>query len=226
MSKTYLLVAAVALAVLGGGIFWTTQRGADLPPSLSTAALAQEATATTSSEAALVPDMVLGLADAPVEVIEYASFTCPHCAHFHDTVFGQLKTNFIDTGKVRFVYREVYFDKYGLWAGMVARCGGAEKYFGISDMIYDTQHDWLAPGEDAGISTNLRKIGLKAGLAGEAMDACMKDNDMAKAMVANFQTNAKNDDITGTPSFIIDGQKYSNMSYEEFAKILDEKLAN
>ncbi|MFZ1727718.1 MAG: DsbA family protein [Albidovulum sp.] len=226
MSKTYLLVAAVALAILGGGTFWATQRGADLPPSLSTAALAQEATATTSSEAALVPDMVLGQADAPIEVIEYASFTCPHCAHFHDTAFGQLKTNFIDTGKVRFVYREVYFDKYGLWAGMVARCGGAEKYFGISDMIYDTQHDWLAPGEDAGISTNLRKIGLKAGLSGEALDACMKDNDMAKAMVATFQTNAKNDDITGTPSFIIDGQKYSNMSYEEFAKILDEKLAN
>lgn len=226
MSKTYLLVAAVALAILGGGAFWATQRGADLPPSLSTAALAQEATATTSSEAALVPDMVLGQADAPIEVIEYASFTCPHCAHFHDTAFGQLKTNFIDTGKVRFVYREVYFDKYGLWAGMVARCGGAEKYFGISDMIYDTQHDWLAPGEDAGISTNLRKIGLKAGLSGEALDACMKDNDMAKAMVATFQTNAKNDDITGTPSFIIDGQKYSNMSYEEFAKILDEKLAN
>jgi protein-disulfide isomerase len=226
MSKTHILVSAVALAVLGGSIFLTTQRGANLPPSLSTAALAQEATATTGSEAALVPDMVLGLANAPIEVIEYASFTCPHCAHFHDTVFGQLKTNFIDTGKVRFVYREVYFDKYGLWAGMVARCGGAEKYFGISDMIYDGQRDWLAPGEDAGISANLRKIGLKAGLEGEALDACMKDSDMAKAMVATFQINAKNDDISGTPSFIINGQKYSNMSYEEFAKTLDEKLAN
>ena len=86
--------------------------------------------------------------------------------------------------------------------------------------------DWLAPGEDAGIASNLRKIGLKAGLSGEALDACMKDNDMAKAMVATFQTNAKKDDINSTPSFVIDGQKYANMSYEEFAKTLDEKLAN
>ena len=226
MSKTYLSVAAAAFAVFGGGAFFAVQRGGELPPSLSTAALAQEAAATPSSEAALVPDMVLGQADAPIEVIEYASFTCPHCANFHDTVFDKLKSNFIDTGKVRFVYREVYFDKYGLWAGMVARCGGAQKYFGISDMIYDTQRDWLAPGVDAGIAANLRKIGLKAGLTGEALDACMKDDDMAKAMVATFQTNAKNDDINATPSFIINGEKYSNMSYEDFAGILDEKLAN
>lgn len=226
MSKTHILAAAVALAVIGGGAFWMARQDTVLPPSFSTAAVAQETATSTSSEVALVPDMILGQADAPVEVIEYASFTCPHCANFHENVFDQLKTNYIDAGKVRFVYREVYFDKFGLWAGMVARCGGSEKYFGISDMIYSTQRDWLAPGEDAGIASNLRKIGLKAGLSGEALDACMKDNDMAKAMVATFQTNAKKDDINSTPSFVIDGQKYANMSYEEFAKTLDEKLAN
>ena len=222
MSKTFLIAGAVALATAAGA-FWMSRSGPALP-SLSTAAVAQEATG--SSEAALIPDMVLGQAEAPVEVIEYASFTCPHCANFHETVLGKLKANYIDTGKIRFVYREVYFDKFGLWAGMVARCGGPERYFAISDMIYETQKDWLAPGEAAGIADNLRKIGLKAGLGADQVDACMKDNDMAKALVATYQANATKDEIDSTPSFVIDGQKYSNMSYEEFAKILDEKLAN
>lgn len=223
MSKTFLIAGAVALAVAGGA-FWMSRSGTALPPSLSTAAVAQETTA--ASEAAAIPDMVLGQAEAPVEVIEYASFTCPHCANFHETVLGKLKADYIETGKIRFVYREVYFDKFGLWAAMVARCGGPEKYFPISDMIFETQKDWLAPGEAAGIADNLRKIGLKAGLGADQVDACMKDNDMAKAMVATYQANATKDEINSTPSFVIDGEKYSNMSYEDFAKILDEKLAN
>ena len=222
MSKTILIAGAAAIA-LAGGAFWLTQeRG--VPAAISLEAVAQETN--TSSAAAIVPDMILGKVDAPVEVIEYASFTCPHCAHFHDEVLGQLKANYIDTGKVKFVYREVYFDKFGLWAGMVARCGGAQKYFPISDMIFETQKDWIGDGQPAAIAENLRKIGLKAGLTKEAIDACLNDNDTAKAMVASYQANATKDGIDSTPSFMIDGQKYSNMSYEEFAKILDEKLAN
>lgn len=223
MSKTYLIAGALAVAVLGGAM-WISRDAAPLPPSLTAAAEAQEATV--SSEVATVPDMILGKLDAPVEVIEYASFTCPHCQHFHETVFDELKKNYIETGKVKFVYREVYFDKFGLWAGMVARCGGPKKYFPISDMIYDTQKEWIGDGEPGAIADNLRKIGLKAGLTKEALDACLNDNDKAKAMVAAYQANATRDGINSTPSFVIDGQKYSNMSYEDFARILDEKLAN
>lgn len=223
MSKTHLLAGALAVAVAGGA-FWMTQATAPLPPALSTAAEAQEATV--SSEAAAVPDMIMGQLDAPVEVIEYASFTCPHCADFHETVFDRIKENYIDTGKVKFVYREVYFDKFGLWAGMVARCAGPEKYFPVADMIYDTQEQWIGNGEAAAIAENLRKIGLKAGLTQEALDACLNDNAKAQAMVAAYQANATRDGIDSTPSFVIDGQKYSNMTYEEFAGILDEKLAN
>ncbi|MFN6951175.1 MAG: DsbA family protein [Albidovulum sp.] len=223
MSKTYLVAAALTLAVVGG-MFWMKRGTAPQAPSVSIAADAQEATV--SSEVAAAPDMILGNLDAPVEVIEYASFTCPHCAHFHETVFGKLKANYIDTGKVKFVYREVYFDKFGLWAGMVARCGGPEKYFPISDMIYDTQKQWIGDGEANVIADNLRKIGLKAGLTRESLDACLNDDAKAKAMVAAYQANATRDGIDSTPSFVIDGQKYANMSYEEFSEILDAKLAN
>ena len=224
MSKTPLLAGALAVAVAGGA-FWMTRATAPLPPALTTAAEAQEATV--SSEAAAVPDMVMGQLDAPVEVIEYASFTCPHCAQFHETVFDRIKENYIDTGKVKFVYREVYFDKFGLWAAMVARCAGPEKYYPISDMIYDTQEAWIGNGQEATIAENLRKIGLKAGLSKEALDTCLNDNEKAKAMVAAYQANATRDDISGTPSFIINGEKFSGeMGYEEFAKILEAKLAN
>ena len=188
---------------------------------LAGTAMAQEAAAP-----AAVAELSMGKADAPVTLIEYASYTCPHCQRFHEEVFGKIKANYIDTGKVRFIYREVYFDKYGLWAAMIARCGGEMKYFGISDMLYDTQKDWLAPGDDAGIAENLRKVGLKAGLSADEIDQCMNDEGKARAMVETYQKNATADKIEGTPSFIIDGQLYKNMGYDEFTATLDAKLAD
>jgi protein-disulfide isomerase len=223
LNKTVFAALGVA-AFLGAGLWYVNRAETGLPNVLDSSASAQEATA--SSEAQAIPDMVLGKAEAPITVVEYASYTCPHCQNFHETVFDKLKADYIDTGKVKFVYREVYFDKYGLWAAMVARCGGETKYFGISDMIYNTQKEWIGDGQDATIAGNLRKIGLKAGIAPDALEACLNDNDTAKAMVATYQANAQKDDINSTPSFVIDGKKYSNMSYEDFAKILDDKLAN
>jgi protein-disulfide isomerase len=219
------LIAAAALAIAGaGGAWWFAGQQGGAPASAPMSASAQEATA--SSQASLVPDMVLGEQSAPLTVIEYASFTCPHCANFHATVFDQLKANYIDTGKVKFVYREVYFDKFGLWAALVARCDGPKKYFGVADLLFDGQKGWLASGEEQGIADALRKIGVAAGMTAEQVDACLNDQDKAKAMVAAYQTNATNDKIEGTPTFIIDGESHSGeMAYDEFAKILDAKLA-
>jgi len=95
-------------------------------------AFAQEATIE-------IQDMVMGAEDAPVEIIEYASFTCPHCARFHADVWPQLKADYVETGKVRFIYREVYFDRFGLWASMIARCGGEGRFFAFTDLIYKEQ---------------------------------------------------------------------------------------
>ena len=192
---------------------------------ISIAADAQETT--TSSAVSKVPDMILGNVDAKVTVIEYASYTCPHCANFHDTVWDEFKKNYIDTGKVKFVYREVYFDKFGLWAAIVARCGGPEKYFGISDILYDHQKDWLASNDEKGIADALKKIGLSAGMTEDQVNACLNDNDQAKAMVTAYQTNATNDNVQGTPTFLINGESHSGeMTYAEFAALLDAKLKN
>lgn len=173
-----------------------------------------------------IADMVLGDADAPVTVIEYASFTCPHCAAFHENVMGKLKTNYIDTGKIRFIHREVFFDRFGLWASMIARCGGEMRYFGMIDRIYGTQREWTAASDPTAIVDNLRRIGLSSGLSAADLDACMSDQENAQALVNWYSENAKKDEVQATPSFIIDGEKYSNMGYAKFAEVLDEKLGD
>ena len=183
---------------------------------------AQEAETTTPVE---ITDFSLGPADAKVQITEYASFTCPHCATFHANVWPQLKSEYVDTGKVRFTYREVYFDRYGLWAAMVARCGGEMRYFGIVDMLFDQQQEWAASDDPNVVIGNLRTIAKTAGLDDAALDICLKDGAKAEAMVAHFEANMAADEVEGTPTFIINGEKHSNMSFEDMKAIIDAKLA-
>ena len=174
--------------------------------------------------AAEIIDMVQGAEDAPITVIEYASFTCPHCARFHSDVYKLLRENYIDTGKVKFIFREVYFDKYGMWASMIARCSGPDRFFGMTDLILNSQSTWARAGDDLAIVEALRKIGRLSGMQDAALDSCLQDGDKLRALVGWYKENAQRDGIQSTPSFLIDGQPYKNMDYEEFAKILDEKL--
>ncbi|MBA4349781.1 MAG: thiol-disulfide oxidoreductase [Rhodobacter sp.] len=185
-------------------------------------ASAQEAETTTPVE---ITDFSLGPADAKVQITEYASFTCPHCATFHANVWPQLKSEYVDTGKVRFTYREVYFDRYGLWAAMVARCGGEMRYFGIVDMIFEQQQEWAASDDPNVVIGKLRTIAKTAGLDDASLDACLKDGAKAEAMVAHFEANMAADEVEGTPTFIINGEKHSNMSFEDMKAIIDAKLA-
>lgn len=188
-------------------------------------ATAQEATTETAPTAVEIQDFSIGSPDATVKVVEYASFTCPHCAAFHANVWPQLKTNYVDTGKVQFTYREVYFDRYGLWAAMVARCGGEMRYFGIIDMIFEQQQEWAASDDPNVVVGNLRTIGKAAGLDDAALDICLKDGAKAEAMVAHFEANMEADGVEGTPTFIINGTKHSNMSYDDMKAIIDAELA-
>jgi protein-disulfide isomerase len=190
-----------------------------------TPALAQEATTAETPAAAGPGDFSLGSPDAKVKMVEYASFTCPHCAHFHETVFGQLKKDYIDTGKVHFTLREVYFDRYGLWAALIARCGGEMKYFGIQDMLFSKQAEWAASDDPAVVVENLKTLGRSAGLEDAAMDACLNDTANAEALITQFKTNFEADGVEGTPTLFINGTKYSNMAYEDLKPILDAELA-
>lgn len=212
--------AAVAIAA-GAYAFTGFSSQKNLPSNpLIGAAFAQDAEVDTST----IVEMTLGAEDAPVTMIEYASYTCPHCATFHQGVFKQIKEDYIDTGKVKFVYREVYFDRYGLWASMIARCGGPEKFFGISDLIYQGQSEWTRAGGAPEIIGELRKFGRLAGLENETLEACLQDGTKAQTLVTWYQENATEHDIQSTPSFVINGEKVENQSYADFKKLLDEAL--
>jgi|TARA_B110000881_G_scaffold27594_1_gene20202 protein-disulfide isomerase len=171
-----------------------------------------------------IPDMMIGNPDAKVTVIEYASYTCPHCASFHTGTFKDLKKNYIDTDKINFVFREVYFDRYGLWASMIARCAGPEKFFGLTDLMFQSQSSWTRAGEPAAIIDELRKLGRLAGIDGETLEVCLNDNDKAKTLIAWYQEKAGADNIDSTPSFIINGKKHTNMSFAEMSEIIDADL--
>jgi protein-disulfide isomerase len=221
------LPAATAALVLAGGGWWALQqRAGNAEPEMTR--IAQVDTGGTATDAVPadgpeVVEMTLGAEDAPVEVIEYASYTCPHCATFHQSVFKDLREEYIDTGQVRFTYREVYFDKYGMWASLIARCEPS-RFFGVTDLIYKGQQEWARAGSDAAIAEDLRRIGRMAGLDSDQVEACLTDGEKLQSLVAWYQRNAEEHDISSTPSFVIDGQKYGNMSYADFAAAIDERL--
>ncbi len=199
--------------------------GLGLFAALAPLPVAAQETAPATAAVDAIQDFSIGVPDAKVQIIEYASFTCPHCARFHEEVFGKLKADYIDTGKVRFTYREVYFDRYGLWAAMMARCGGEMRYFGITDILFSTQGEWAASDDPAAVVANLKKIGRTAGMDDAALDACMKDGATAEALVANFEKNFTADGVEGTPTFFINGVKHSNMGYDDLKALIEAELA-
>ena len=171
-----------------------------------------------------VREMSMGDPNAPVTLVEYAMFTCPHCAAFAQDVLPKIKENYIDTGKVRLVFREVYFNKPALWAAMIARCAPQDRYFGVVDALFATQASWASETDPQAMLGKLYGVGRQAGLTDAEMDACMQDRAMAEALVAEYQKNAAADAVDATPTFLINGEKVSNMSYEELAAKLDAAL--
>ncbi|MDO6522862.1 DsbA family protein [Shimia thalassica] len=219
-------IAIVAVIAAAGAGFWFSQSNGEAHAEQTQI----QSSGSSSDDAAMadtsgVIEMVMGSDDAPVTIIEYASFTCPHCATFHEGVLKPLKADYVETGKVKFIFRDVYFDRFGLWASMVARCAGPEKFFGMADLLMKGQSEWTRAGDPVAIAGELRKVGRLAGIEDEKLQACMQDEDKAKSLVAWYEKNVANDDISGTPTLIIDGEKHSNMSYADLKKLIDGKLA-
>ncbi|NBZ86674.1 thioredoxin domain-containing protein [Stagnihabitans tardus] len=183
--------------------------------------------------APVITDMSIGSADAKVVIDEFLSFTCPHCANFHNAFYAKLKADYIDTGKLRLVYHEVYFDQLGLLGAMMARCGGEMKYFGITDMLLEKQRDWAGAGDLQAAVAEMKKFGVAAGMTEADIDKCLQDQAMAEAMVAHYQesiaTAFPNDSFEGTPSFLLNGvvnkDIFEGMDYEALKAIIEAELA-
>lgn len=226
LSRRNLLLAGLA-ASAASVVGWQYSARPGQTPLVSMQATAQDAEPAATPAVALpeVKEMSLGDPDAAVTVIEYGSFTCPHCAAFSNDVFPLLKAEYIDTGKIKFVYREVYFDRLGLWAGMLARCEGGLRYFGIADLLFANQADWASKESPKEIVDAMYALGRQTGLTDAQMETCIQDQPMAEALVAEFQKNFEADGIEGTPTFMLNGTKFSNMPWDEFKGELDKLLA-
>jgi len=168
-----------------------------------------------------LPDKVLGEEGAPVTIVEYASMTCPHCAHFHATTFPELKEKYIDTGKVRFIFREFPFDPRAEAGFMLARCSD-DKYFAMIDVLFEKQDSW-APVENA--RDPMLQIAKLAGFTQESFEACLTDQKLLDDIRAVRKRGAEEFGVEATPTFFINGQKYSGaMSIEEMSAVIDGML--
>lgn len=150
-------------------------------------------------------DMAMGAEDAPITIIEYASMTCPHCKNFHETTWPELKTNWIDTGKVRFIFREFPFDRPGLAAAMLARCGGEQRFFGFIDVLFAQQARWSRSQDPM---AELRNIAALGGVNGDQFNQCMT-NPALEELVLNSRLEAHQKfEVNATPTLIINGEKF------------------
>ena len=173
-----------------------------------------------AAPAAIRPDdVVLGKADAKITVFEYASLTCPHCADFETKTFPKVQKDWIDTGKVRWVFRDFPFDPVALKAHVIAHCGGPDKFYGLIEVFYAQQRNWFRSDADASV-VELTKLTKFAGVSDAQVKACLADTKLSTLVVTNRQSG---DDagVDSTPTFFINGSKSTGFKeYEEFQKLL------
>jgi protein-disulfide isomerase len=170
-------------------------------------------------------DYVLGKADAPVTVLEFASFTCPHCAAFTNDVLPQIEKSYIDTGKVKVVFRQFPLNGLDLRAGMMARCAPRDQYFNITKVLFKQQQSWALSDPNAALSA-LAQIAGMAGLPKDKFDACLADNTVADGIVNGMQAAQTTYQVNATPTFVVEGEKLEGeASFDTFKALFDRKLA-
>ena len=171
-----------------------------------------------------LPDMALGPANAPVTITEFASMTCPHCAAFNETVFPKIKSEYIDTGKIRYVFREFPLDIKAAAGSMLARCiakDDAGKYFAVIDMLFKQQNDWVLKNT----TETLIRIGKQAGLSQQAIEECLKDQALLDKIAADQKYASEVLKVDSTPTFFINGDKIKGeTSFAEFDKRIKSLL--
>ena len=205
----------------------TLTAGGALLLALPGVALAQRRPAAPIDEVAIdelmktgnLPDVIVGKADAACTIVEYASMTCPHCAAFHTVVFPKIKEKYIDTGKVRFVFREFPLDDLAKAASMLARCAGGEKTYPLLAILFAKQEEW------AFVRTNpvpeLFKIAKQAGFTQETFEKCLTDQKLLDDVTAMRDTASAKFGISGTPTFFINGRRLTDgPSFEAFEKAI------
>jgi protein-disulfide isomerase len=215
-TRRHFLIGAAAVAVVaaGGAGYYLWSR--------PDTAVAQTASGEVPLAELLLPgplgDQVLGAANAPVTIIEYASMTCPHCSQFHKTVYPELKKKYIDTGKVRFIFREFPLDPLAAAASMLARCAGKDKYFPLIEAFFEAQGDWVVQKP----LQPMFAIAKQAGFTQQTFDECLANQQMLNGIEESRTRAASKLNVNSTPTFFINGKIFrGTLTAEE----LDKQLA-
>jgi protein-disulfide isomerase len=172
-----------------------------------------------------LPDMALGPANASVTITEYASMSCPHCAAFNANVFPKIRSEYIDTGKVRYVFREFPLDIKAAVASVLARCIAKEdagKFFAMIDMLFKKQDEWVVKTKET-----LKRIGRDAGMSEQSVETCLKDQALFDKLSADEKFADEVLKINSTPTFFINGERVKGAKpFEEFDKRIKQLLKN
>ena len=219
VTRRHLLLGAAAVLVVvgaGGGGYYLWSHPSE--------AVAQPAGSAEVPMAELLKpdplgDVSQGDANAPVTIVEYASMTCPHCAHFHETTYPELKKKYIDTGKVRFIFREFPLDPLAAAGSMLARCAGEDKYFPLIDALFAQQKDWVVQKPLA----PMLAIAKQAGFTQQTFDACLENKEMLAGIEESRNRAAEKFKVNSTPTFFFNGKIFRGaLTPEE----LDKQMAS
>lgn len=188
-------------------------------PAPAAAAPPHQLLAETQNALALTKDdRILGNPDAPITIVEYASLTCPHCAHFANEVLPELKKKWIDTGKAKLVLRDYPLDKVALPAAMIARCAPPDRYYAYIETFFATQEKWVAASDSREALSRLARLG---GMSKEELDNCLKDTALQDKILEGQLAAQKELDVKATPTFFINGTKFAGApTVEDFDKAL------
>ena len=167
-------------------------------------------------------DKVLGAADAPVTVVEYASMSCPHCANFHKNTWKPFKEKYVDTGKVRFIFREFPLNTPAYAVAMLARCAPADKYHEVIDLYFNEQDEWLKPGD---MYKALLDRATPFGFTKETFDACLSNQALVDKMNETRTKATEQFGVSATPTFFINGVRESGaLTLEQMEERIDPLL--
>ena len=203
VTRRHALLGATALvAIIAAGVGYSLWGPAD------TAAAQTSPAGEVPMADLLVPgplgDEIQGQADAPVTIVEYASMTCPHCSHFHETTYPELKKKYIDTGKVRFIFREFPLDQLAAGAAMLARCAGKDKYFPLIDAFFSQQKEWVVQKP----LQPMLAIAKQAGFTEQSFNECLANQQILDGLKQTQNRAAQKFNVNSTPTFFINGKMF------------------
>jgi protein-disulfide isomerase len=216
LTRRQLLSATALLALAAPGF------AAGILPPLTSPAWAEDTVSPADlADAGPDGDIMIGSDKAPVTIIEYASMTCPHCAHFSETTYPELKKRYIDTGKVRYTLRTFPLDALAAAGFMMARCGGNDKYMPIVETLFAKQPEWLVKEPLA----PMKEIGKQFGITEDAFNQCLANQKMLDSIQAVRDHAVQKLGVNSTPTFFVNGKRMvGDLSIDQLAKEIDPYL--